>query len=545
MFQLFYTSLCIVLIGFSCKLNVQNDVINDEIVLQIDSFKITKYEFEKNKKRAIESKTFGNTNVWSEQYINNAYLLTDAYNEKYDTISAINKKVNYAARTMLGQYKGYLWNKIEEPKLIFTKKEIKNIHKKQNKTFELEYFIFPDSDSFYSIFENDIAIKTKADFLKVVEMCKTSTIKHKHIQLLYPFNELEPVKDFIYSLDNEDAAKISLDDNKILVVYLKKKSERKQKDFKREEEAIKLRYTHLKERQIVNNKRDFIYGKADININKKVKDKIFRKIKESSRAEENTSFSTDTILTYNQNNETKALLASDFFDYYYNNPLTPIITNNATLEETLKQIVLEQYLYFECVNLGITNSKEFLLDKKNYKNSLVLEKYIEDNFLSEEIHHKELSEYYNNNKNSFTTCRKCSVCILTFKNTNSAISHVFQLDKIATQGGIKNQSDTILMNLDSYQKEVAIDISDKKYSPEIIEKLFTADLNKRIGPIEFNNKAIVLVKTNEFGKEILPFEIARKKIKKQLVTAKMEKLKTNRLRILKNKYPIAINTIKQ
>ncbi len=533
-------------VNLSCKQNKYHDKnIDDEIVLQIDSFKITKYEFEKNKKRAIDSKAFRNTDDWLDDYTNNAYFLADAYKKNYDTISEINKTVNYAALTMLGQYKGYLWNKVEEPKLNFSKKEIKSIYKKQNKIFDLEYFIFPDLNTFYSVLKKDTSFKSGTDFYKVIEKSKKSNIKYNHSQLLYPFDQLEPVKNIIYSLDENEATKIPYTDDKILVIHLKKVSERKQKDFEREKATIENRYRHFKERYIVYSKREHIYNKANIHINNNIKDLVLKVIEEPSLKYDNTSLLSDTILNYTRNNQQEILLVSDFIDYCKHNPLIPIITSSAAMEETLKGFVLEQYIYLECVNLGITDSKEFLLDRKNYKNSLILETYIRDNFFTEEIPLKELQEYYNSNKKNFTTCKECSACILTFKNINSALPHMFHLDQIATQGGVKNQSDTLLMNLKSYQPNVTIDYTNKEYPPEIIEQLFTSGLNKRIGPLKMNNKAVVLVKTEETGQEVMPFEVAQEAIKKQLGISKMEKLKANKLQRLKKQYSITINNIQQ
>jgi hypothetical protein len=148
------------LLTFSCISHKEIPTIDDEIVLKIGSFEISRYEYEKNKERELENKTKVNTEGWLRTYVANSYFLADAYFNKYDTISAINKKVNYAAVTMLAQYKGYLWDKVEEPKISFSEKHLKRVYRKRNKLFDLEYFLFPDKATLNTILNGILGVDT-------------------------------------------------------------------------------------------------------------------------------------------------------------------------------------------------------------------------------------------------------------------------------------------------------------------------------------------------------------------------------------------------
>ena len=100
-----YLILLIFFSAISCVSKKDKLSIDDEIVLKTGSVEITRYEYEKNKKKEVENQTFKSPEEWLKNYIANSYFLADAYKKKYDTISAISKRVNYALITMLGKFK--------------------------------------------------------------------------------------------------------------------------------------------------------------------------------------------------------------------------------------------------------------------------------------------------------------------------------------------------------------------------------------------------------------------------------------------------------
>lgn len=530
----------------SCISQEDNQIIDDEIVLKIESFEISRYEYEKTRRRDLENQNKSNAEDWLNNYIANSYFLTDAYLNKYDTISAIIKKVNYAATTMLSQYKGYLWNKVEEPKIVFSRKELKRVYRKRNNLFDLEFFLFPDETTIKTILNNDTCINTEADFKMLALKCKENTIKCANAQLLYPFSSLEPAKKQIYKSKQGSIIRKSFKDGKILIAHLKKVTKRNQKKFKEEKAHISSVLRRIKENQIIADKRNSVFNEANIRFNEDVVDSIFEKVVNTPPpVEVSKQMLADTVLTYLFNNQINELLLADFIDYYNNHPFVLAIINKNTLYEVLNNIVEEMYLYVESEKLGITNEKLFLLDKRDYMNRLILNAYSKNNFYSTKVADIDIYDYYINNKQRFSQSKTCYVSVFTFRDKNLSAINLNLVNKIISQGGIKNPSDTSKMGLLYYHPNDKIETNSDKYPNSIIRNIFLSKVNVLIGPIVLNNHANIFVKIKEEGQEIQPFELVRESIKKLILTERGEILKDNKLDELISKYPVTINKIQQ
>jgi len=537
-------NIIVILIFYTaCKSKEDNSKIDDEIVLKLGSLEITRYEYEKNKKKETEPNKYGNTKDWLNNYIYNLYFLADAYAQKYDTISFINKKVDYASITMLGQFKGYLWNKVEEPKLVFPKKEIKQIYKKQNKLFDLEYFLFPDKILFSSILNNDTVIRTEADFKNLINKCQTNLVKYINLKLLYPFFELEPAKERIYALKQGDILTIHLKNGKILVAHLKNVQDINQKKFKEDEENIYSNLKYFKENQIVEEKQYSIFSKANIEINELVAEKILNFFNNNLTLEDSQTFLADTVLRYVFNNQPNMLLVKDFFDYYHNNPFMFIIEDLQSLNKVLREIVEEKYLYEESVKLGIIKERKFILDKRDYMNRLIMNAYFQNNFDTVKVSEEQMFSYFNVNKQSLSQCKVCYVSAFIFKDKNSAFFNLNLINKIISQNGIKNPSDTSMIGLICYRPNDKIDKKNLNYPATILSTLYSSKINTSIGPFEVNDQVIIFIKTKEEGQEVPNYEPVKERIEKILMAKRIEMLKEAKLKELIKKYHILINKI--
>lgn len=523
------------------KKNKPGDV--NEIVLKTGTIEITKYEFEKNQKKGIEQQKVPDTTGWLKKYIADSYFLADAYSRNYDSATAINKKVNYAAITMLGKYKGYLWNKVEEPKLAFSDKELKAVYKKRNKLFHLEYLMFDDKDSFYAVLKSGTAIKTEAEFRKFVDKGTKRRVKYRRTQLMYPFGELELVKDEIYRSKPGGIIQNNFENGKTLVVYISKVEEKSQQQFEAEKQNIYFNLRGVREKQIIDKKQDSIFRLARIVINEDVVEALSKKIKGPSVQNIPKTLETDTVLKYFFNKKAQALLVMDFVDYYQNNPFSYIITNKDALKETLKDMVMEKYLYADCLRLRIVNDKQYILDRKDFKNRLVLDAYSRDNFYNTKPSERAVSDYYEVNQQRFLAPKTCYVSVFTFKDIFAAGQNLFHIDKMLL-AGTGNFSDTsALKGLLSYRPDVLLSNKNYPYPGNMVANVFTAKLNSPIGPFEWNNRGYVFVKTREEGQEPQPLDLARETIEKELIAENAEILKGKKLKALKSKYDLTINKL--
>ena len=98
-----------------CQPKKAKNEVSNEIVLKTGPVEITKYEFEKNKEREYQPGNGLNYTDWVNGFIDETYMLADADSKKYDTMSIINRQLNYVAQAMMSQVGGYLWERTVTP----------------------------------------------------------------------------------------------------------------------------------------------------------------------------------------------------------------------------------------------------------------------------------------------------------------------------------------------------------------------------------------------------------------------------------------------
>ncbi|MCK5169864.1 MAG: peptidyl-prolyl cis-trans isomerase [Bacteroidales bacterium] len=533
------------LILIQCKPKNKTDNVADNIVLKVGNIEITKYEFDKNKKRYYDPNSGKSYMEWLDEFINEAYFLADAFDNKFDTVATINKNLDIVACSMVGRVGGYLWNKVEEPKLVFSDSEIEKIYKKRDKVFFLEYLSFTDEKAIAMLLKNDTVIKTATDFNRLIDICRpNNSVIIKNGAFLYPFDELEPVKDIIFGLNQGDVTPLIRVYDKIVAIHLLKTENTKQQPFTFEKDQIKRVLREIKTTQLTDKKRIEIFNKAHIIINEKLEDTVF-KIINDTQYDFCKNTLTDTLMRYTLENQPKYLLIKDFVYYYRNNPFLYFVEEKQMLRNILYDFVEEQYLFTEAENLGVTKETGYILDKKNYKNKLILGYYYRNKFYNNvNVSDDELQVYYNDNKQNFTGANSCNVSVFTFNDKQSATKNLGYLYSKISTGKFKDISDTtIVKGLISYKRDIKIDKDNKIYPQELTRDIFNAPLNQLEGPIDYNNVCILFVKTKQEGKKIKPFEEIKEEIRNIITDDKADVLKKQKIKELKEKYPVSINKI--
>jgi hypothetical protein len=112
-------------------------------VLQIGSFSLMEDEYrywnDKLKSKHIDS-------VQRQQQIREqAYILAYAQEHHYDTISSLNKHLDYALKFFVSQVDGYLWNKEVKPKLQITDSLLQIAYKKRAFTYHIDLIRLSDT----------------------------------------------------------------------------------------------------------------------------------------------------------------------------------------------------------------------------------------------------------------------------------------------------------------------------------------------------------------------------------------------------------------
>ncbi len=134
------------LVGLAGFMAGCNPLRTDDILLQIGSFKLTPADY-KYIRNSAPYKALTNEQL-QDKLIEEGRILAYALAHKYDTISLLNRQLDYAMRYYASSVDGYVWNKSVKPKLQVSADEVRNeyirrsneylMHKKTIPSFELE-----------------------------------------------------------------------------------------------------------------------------------------------------------------------------------------------------------------------------------------------------------------------------------------------------------------------------------------------------------------------------------------------------------------------
>lgn len=526
--------------------------ISDEIVLKVNNFEMTKYEFEKIKKSYLK---YSDNKVSSDdlknfnnQIIDEAYILADAYNKRYDTLSEINKIVYYEKLFLIGKEGGYVWKKFEEPKLVFTNNELKEAYKKRNNVFYLEYLFSQNYDVLKKTLKSDTIIKNELSFHEKVEKYKSyPIIKYINAPYRWPFDEMFDVKDIIYGLKSGEVSKPLITSEGVYIIHIIQIENMKQQKFKDEKENIRSILRKAKALKIILNKQNEIRNKASYQINDSIADELLKNIEpDLNRMPENKSFMDKIIMKYYLNKQLENVTSREVLEFFKYLPYKYyLIDNKNHLHECLKDYVICKYMYKEADSLGILDDKQYKLNIKDYLNKTINQKYIQNELLSNIIiSQQEINDYYKKNMNKFMIGKIAYVTILTFKNKQIAEQNWKLVCEQIYSFNIKNLSDTsIIKGLISYQPNIIIEKDNKEYPEAIIKNIFELPENIVSIPMECKDKCIVYYKTKEKGKRIKSLDEAADEIKLQLKEQKVMKMRNDRIKELKGKYRITINKL--
>ncbi len=534
--------IAILSISNSCVNNNKNkNEVSDEIVLKIGKLVITKYEFEKNKRLVDGANT--DMKKWVNEFIENRYLLADAYEKKYDTINAINKVVEYAALEHIAKVDGYVWEKVEEPKLQFSKAELKNAFKKRGKIYFIDGLYFKNRKILDSIINFKMNIKGE-DFDNLVKKCKANkNIIYNSNSYQYPYSFFAQISEKIYKMNDGDViGPIYLKEGYYLLHLIKKETV-KQQTFNNEKEDIEWTLKEIRTNQIVEAKQKEIFEKTKIVINEPEINKLYKSL-QINKLKISNELLNNILMTYRVDSMTKVYTVRDFWDYLHYTPLLMGDYSRAIIiKGILQDYVIRQYLYRVADSLGILKDNKYLLDKVNFKNTQILTEYIKNEFQNKVIiSENEIVDYYDRNKESFTNGKVSNVSILTFNDYKAAINNSERVSQIVSDGKFFEFKDTnVIKGLLTYQPNIKIENNNKKFPPDLVSNIFSIPEGQVSSPVEYNKKCILFFVTKREGIRINQLDEVKWKIKEILENKKIEEMKAKRIIELRKKFQIEIN----
>ena len=520
--------------------------ITDTTIIKVSDIEISEYEFEKNLSRDYPDTVA--TKEWITNFIDRAYLLAEAYHLEYNTHPEVMQTVNQAEMYMVTQSHGLLADDIVKD-IVIDESMLHEVYERNILHYHIEYLKFLNERDMIKALGNRKVIDINT-FQNIASQCDDiNEIEYKTMTVKWPMQEPLYEREYIYAMkENQISEPIALHIG-IFIVHLIKIENLHMGENHPSYDTVKpnlLKIAEIAEQDRSTMQYDMsIFEKAQICINYDIADEIVARFPETDLLfhinESNYDDIIDTeIISYIFNNQRKQANVGEFIKFYNGIAMQQQINSRKNVYMYLREFVFERYAYADAVKRGLTQTKKFILDKRNLTNKVIYDVFIK-NELGKKIivSADELKTVYDNRTSSFSSPTHVTVSTYIFDNDLDAQSVYHFIDGSYPEIKIPDEITEKIEN--AYTGKHEIPFNSQEFSQEIITTIFALQKDKKTFPIEYNGKFYIFKKLSERGTRLKPFEEVHDELEQTLREEKLEAMKQELLIELKKKYSIENN----
>ncbi|MFC1551253.1 peptidyl-prolyl cis-trans isomerase [Candidatus Latescibacterota bacterium] len=519
----------------------------DKTVVRVDNIVFTEYELEKRMELTHPTDT---VEILLNNFIDRAYFLIEASKRGYMENAGINEAVEKAAKmAVVREPDGLLFSEVAYKNIKANDEILKRFYVKYKQLFDVEYLKFSDYTEMATVLGQDSLMTSEKEFYRYVQDSKNNpNISFNTRQLTWPFFDFLNYQDYLFDLKPGQISRPMCNSQGVYIVHVLSINEGENYPFEEKKETISELYEKsVKLKKLFQYERE-LFTSADAIIFDETIEKIYSRlnIKEQNFVIEESTYQdilNETAMSFYLDGEQKVIAIGDFIDYYQNQLIRYWINTRIKLANFFKDWVVAECGYREAQKLGITKTKQFLLNKKIYKDEIIYQTFInEDLKNSITVSDNEISDAYHNRIISIEDGTAAEISVFHFDSIAHAFPEYVKFLESLSKGIIfeVDVSDST-KGLIGKELGVSIKYDNNEYPTRTIQSVFSSEDNSVIRSSEKNGRTYVIYKHSESGSRIKPLEEVRDEIEQKLRQEKLEVMKKELLVELKQKYPIENN----
>ena len=238
------------------------------------------------------------------------------------------------------------------------------------------------------------------------------------------------------------------------------------------------------------------------------------------------------LISYEISGAKKSIDVSAFMDYYNALPAKYPIESVETIRYYLDGIIVDDYDYQEAEKLGITKKPQFLLDRKNYINSLISSRYEKAELIYDTVvTAEEYQNKYAKQKEKYIVPEKVVASVYYFDNRRDAFNTLVALSR-------KNHNAPIqVSNFTLEQKHITV-TANTAIADTIKNALYYLSIGKPSRPITLNKGYAIAIKEKEAGKRLKTVQELTALLTQQIRSMRLDVKRKQILMGLKNKFQL-------
>lgn len=299
-----------------------------------------------------------------------------------------------------------------------------------------------------------------------------------------------------------------------------------------------------KRQEMLNNYYEKVTAQAKISVNDTVVNNFYNNIINYNYAPNHTFQKHDfgnmlptIVMTYTSpHNKHVNITVGDFIEFYNTLFIKQAIKDPNVIVNYLISIPKSIYAYNEAEKRGITKQSKFLLDRNNFKNQLIYNKYSTDNLENKQIiGDAELRKEYDRIKNTLMLATDAVASFYYFTDKGSAALAMMRLKQPSLPDDIK------LSGIVDIKKHVKVNYKSGALPDTLLKTLFSMRKGDVSRPMYAGGSTVLIKKEEESGNRTLSLSEVRGLIMQKIKSDRLAKNTINKAAALKDQYSIENN----
>lgn len=512
----------------------------DGLLLQIGDHRLTIPDYEL-KRKSDKYKSLTDQQL-QDKLIEEGRIIAFSFDHKYDTISALNKHLEYAMRFYASKVDGFVWNKKVKPKLELTDSEIHQAYLKRSHNYSLEVIHIP-SKSILDKYQKPGSLQSEREFnLLKKNGASDPDVSVSNVNARYPFYPIGIYTDKIYTAKAGDLLGPieALDGYYIIRIAGIKKAT--QNDYRNEKALIKQELLSGLTQKYIFESQQEIFGKANVRMNDAAIEELASKFndKEKKWPEVNPGL---ILMDYNFEGKRARYYAADFFEFVANEPVIfGSLSKPADVRKMLSSNIIGKALYAEALRMNIESDEEYLHFKKNYRENVFLEYYKRQHIYPKiSVERAELENYYHQHRHEFKGFESARISIYRFPDIQKAFEGRMQISNPVKISALSTDSGSGKAARIPKTDVVDLNLNNPNTDPRVVAEILKLNPGQVSSPIAANGEYLIVTLVSKKGTITLPYRYVEEDIRKLLYAQKETHINTQQMEELKAKYPIEEN----
>ncbi len=538
--------------------------IDDRAAFTVGDFVITRYEVPKNATRSIDLFRYEKESLpsqewmekWFADFLDRSYFLEDAREKGYFGQSSVESAVAAMARVIVTQNRGLLFKELVN-NVSATEAEMRDAYNKAQTNYTFSLIHFENRNALDRVAGRDtidISPLRFREWYSVTDNPDQQDVSCGCFTLSWPFWNYPELETTIMNLpENAVAGPVSTNDGLYYVLMEKKEKQASLPPYetiqKRLEDMVRL----YKEVTIMERFRNDILREADVSVQTRAFEDVFSLLlAKGGRAVPYPEYEGNglPLFSYRCTGHVVNMNAGEFLRYCGSMILNEKIDSPAVLRKRINQVAYEMCAYAEAEKRGITQTEQFILDRKNFANSVVYDAYVKAELASTQpLSDMDMQREYTGFPERYKDGVSVRSAYFVFKSTEDAQKGSGKIFQQYKEQGHDREKDWVPRNLDglvSVTPDFTVRHDSSDIPPAVKGILFGMMPGQVTAALDMGNGTYgVFVKESETGSRIRSFDEVRDEIRKNVAADRLKLNKEARLKELKRKYPIKFDVPKE